>query len=188
MKRFLVKDLMVPRDEYAVIKENATIYEAVKALEEAQQAFDQTRYRHRAVLVEDQNGKIVGKLGQHDILRALEPTYEEIKSKSSAVAHLGFSKRFIESMIDNYRLFEKPLEKICEKAGQQEAGKYMHVPSEGEFIDEEASFDVAIHLLVIGHHQSLLVTKGEEITGILRLTDVFAAIFHSMEGCFSDQK
>lgn len=188
MKRFLVKDLMVPRDEYAVIKENATIYEAVMALEAAQQAFDQTRYRHRAVLVEDKNGRIVGKLGQLDILRALEPTYDDIKSKSSAVSHLGFSKRFIESMVENYRLFEKPLEQICEKAGKQEAGKYMHVPTEGEYIDEGASLDLAIHLLVLGHHQSLLVTRGTEITGILRLTDVFAAIFHAMEGCFSNQK
>ena len=188
MKRFLVKDLMVPRDEYAVIKENATIYEAVKALEAAQQEFDQTRYRHRAVLVEDKNGRIVGKLGQLDILRALEPGYEDMKSKSSAVAHFGFSKRFIESMVENYRLFEKPLEKICEKAGKQEAGKYMHVPSEGEFINEETSLDLAIHLLVLGPHQSLLVTRGEEIVGILRLTDVFAAIFHSMEGCFADQE
>ncbi len=187
MKRFLVKDLMVPRDEYAVIKENATIYEAVKALETAQQEFDQTRYRHRAMLVEDNNGRIVGKLGQLDILRALEPSYEDIKSKNSAVSHLGFSKRFIESMVENYRLFEKPLEQICEKAGKQEAGKYMHVPSEGEYIDEGASLDLAIHLLVLGHHQSLLVTRGTQIVGILRLTDVFAAIFHSMEGCFSDK-
>ncbi len=188
MKRYLVKDLMVLRDEYAVIKDNATIFEAVKALETAQQEFDQTRYRHRAVLVEDENGHIVGKLGQHDILRALEPGYEDIKSKSSAVAHLGFSKRFIESMIENYRLFDKPLEKICEKAGQQNVRKYTHVPSEGEYIEEEASLDLAIHLLVLGHHQSLLVTRGEEIIGILRLTDVFAAIFHSMEECFADQK
>jgi CBS domain-containing protein len=188
LKRYRVKDLMVPRDEYAVIKKNATILEAVKALEAAQQEFDQTRYRHRAVLVEDENGHIVGKLGQLDILRSLEPGYEEIKSKSSAVSHLGFSKRFIESMIENYRLFEKPLEKICEKAGQREVHKYMHVPSEGEFIDEGTSLDLAIHLLVLGHHQSLLVTRGEEIIGILRMTDVFAAIFHTMKECFADQE
>lgn len=183
MKRYLVKDLMVPREEYAVIKKTATLYEAVTALEEAQQGFDQTRYRHRGILVEDENGRIVGKLGQHDVLRALEPTYAEIKSKSSAVSQLGFSKRFIESMIENYRLFDKPLEKICEKAGQQEVHKYMHLPTEGEVIDENSTLDLGIHLLVLGHHQSLLVTKEEEIIGILRLTDVFAAIFHEMKEC-----
>lgn len=188
MKRYLVKDLMVSRDEYAVIKKSDTIYEAVKALEEAQQEFDQTRYRHRAVLVEDKNGRIVGKLGQLDILRSLEPTYEDMKSKSSAVSHLGFSKRFVESMIENYHLFDQPLEQLCEKSGQQKVYKYMHKPTEGEFIDAEASLDVAIHLLVLGHHQSLLVTREEEIIGILRLTDVFAAIFHSMKECFDEKE
>jgi len=188
LKRYKVKDLMVPRDEYAIIRESASIFEAVKALEAAQQEFDQTRYRHRAVLVEDKNGRIVGKLGQLDVLRALEPGYEDMKSKTSAVSHLGFSKRFIESMIENYHLFDKPCEQLCEKAGQQKVYKYMHEPTEGEFIDEEASLDVAIHLLVLGHHQSLLVTRGEELIGILRLTDVFAAIFHSMKACFADKE
>jgi CBS domain-containing protein len=64
----------------------------------------------------------------------------------------------------------------------------MHKPTEGEFIDAEASLDVAIHLLVLGHHQSLLVTRKEEIIGILRLTDVFAAIFHSMKECFDEKE
>jgi CBS domain-containing protein len=174
---------MIPREEYAVIKQSATLYEAVLALEEAQQEFDQTRYKHRAVLVEDENGRIVGKLGQHDVLRALEPVYSEIKSKSSAVSHLGFSKRFIESMIENYRLFDKPMEKICEKAGQQKVENYMHLPTEGEVIDVETTLDLAIHLLVLGNHQSLLVTEEDEVVGILRLTDVFAAIFHTMKEC-----
>ena len=34
----------------------------------------------------------------------------------------------------------------------------------------------AIHQLVMGRHQSLLVTKGKDIVGILRLTDVFREI------------
>jgi hypothetical protein len=36
----------------------------------------------------------------------------------------------------------------------------------------------------MGHHQSLLVTRKEKILGILRLTDVFAAVFHKMKECF----
>jgi CBS domain-containing protein len=172
---------MVPLSEYAVIHEDATLFEAVSALEQAQQEFDQTRYRHRAVLVEDSSKKIVGKLGQLDVLRALEPRYEEIKSKSGAISHLGFSKKFIESMIATYRLFEKPCEHLCEKAGREKVSRYMHRPTEGEFIEEDASLDLAIHLLVIGHHQSLLVTRKEKIVGLLRLTDVFAAIFHMMK-------
>jgi hypothetical protein len=36
----------------------------------------------------------------------------------------------------------------------------------------------------MGQHQSLLVTRDKEIVGILRLTDVFAAVFHRMKECF----
>jgi len=38
-------------------------------------------------------------------------------------------------------------------------------------------------MLVMGHHPSLLVTKGGEIVGILRLTDVFMEIFRLMKLC-----
>ena len=185
MKTFKVKDLMVPLEEYATIPEDANLYEAVMALEKAQVEFDQTKYRHRAILVYDRNNKIVGKLSQLDVLRALEPKYDEMKS-DSAITHFGFSKKFLGSLLETYKLFDKPLEHICKKAGEVRVGRYMHRPTEGEFIDVEASLDEAIHQLVLGHHQSLLVTEKEEIIGILRLTDVFAAMFHVMKQCFND--
>jgi hypothetical protein len=37
--------------------------------------------------------------------------------------------------------------------------------------------------LVMGRHQSLLVARGEDIVGILRLTDVFMEIFRLMRIC-----
>jgi CBS domain-containing protein len=62
----------------------------------------------------------------------------------------------------------------------------MYTPTEGEYVSEDATLAVAIHQLVVGHHQSLLVTRGDQIVGILRLTDVFAAIFHKMKTCFTE--
>ena len=59
----------------------------------------------------------------------------------------------------------------------------MQTLSEGEFIDREASLEMAVMQLVMGHHISLLVTRDKEIIGILRLTDAFAAIFHMMKEC-----
>lgn len=183
MKNFKIKDLLVPLSEYAVISEENTIYEAVQALEKAQQEFDQTRYRHRAILVEDKNHKIVGKLGQLDILRSLEPKYDEMSSDMAGMSKFGFSKKFLLSMLKTYELFNRPLDDICRKAGQEKVGRFMHRPTEGEYIDENESLDKVIHLLVVGHHQSLLVTQKEEIIGLIRLTDVFAAVFHAMKAC-----
>jgi CBS domain-containing protein len=183
VKRYKVKDLMVPRSEYAVISQDARLYDAALALEKTQQEFDQSRYSHRAILVEDQHHAIVGKLGQLDVLRALEPKYEEMRSDAPAMMRFGFSKRFLLSLLETYELFNKPMDDLCKKAGQEKVARYMHRPTEGEYIDESDSLDKAIHLLIIGHHQSLLVTRDDVIVGLLRLTDVFAAVFGAMKTC-----
>ena len=187
MKEQKVKDLMVPLSEYATVTEDATLYEAVLSLEEAQEKFEDkhTRYRHRAILILDKNDKVVGKLSQLDVLKALEPKYQDmIRGKGSH--RYGFTKKFMQSMLEDYQLFANPLDDICRKAGEQPVVKYMYSPTEGEYIAEEASLDVAIHQLIMGHHQSLLVTLDTKIVGILRLTDVFAAVFHKMKECFTD--
>jgi predicted transcriptional regulator len=95
----------------------------------------------------------------------------------------GFTKEFTKSMLEDYHLFANPLDDICRKAGEQSVKEFMYTPTEGDFVSQDASLDVAIHQLIMGHHQSLLVTRDEKIVGILRLTDVFAAVFHKMKEC-----
>ena len=68
MEEFTVKDIMVPLAEYATCSSEATLFEAVMALEKAQEEFHEEKYRHRAILVYDQNKKIVGKVSQMDVL------------------------------------------------------------------------------------------------------------------------
>jgi CBS domain containing-hemolysin-like protein len=72
---------------------------------------------------------------------------------------------------------------ICKKAGAQHVRDFMHVPSDGETIDVEATLDHAIHQLIVGGYQSLLVRRKADIIGILRLTDVFATITASIKAC-----
>ena len=184
MKSYSVKELMVPLSEYATVTEDATLYEAVLSLEEAQENFEDkhTRYRHRAVLILDKNGDVVGKLGQIDVLRALEPQYQNMKGEGSH--RFGFTKEFMQSTWEDYNLFASPLDDICRNAGEENVRKFMYTPTEGEYVSEDASLDVAAHQLVLGHHESLLVTRGDRIVGILRLTDVFASVFHTMKECF----
>lgn len=185
MKSYTVKDLMVPLSEYATVSEDATLYEAVLSLEAAQEKFEDkhTRYRHRAILILDKAGMVVGKLGQLDVLRALEPKYKDMVEGAGSHRY-GFTGQFMKSMLENYHLFADSLEDICCKAAEQNVKEYMVTPTEGEYVSEDASLDVAAHQLILGHHQSLLVTRGDKITGILRLTDVFASIFHTMKACF----
>jgi len=89
----------------------------------------------------------------------------------------------MKSMLVQYHLWESPLKDICGKAGEKRVMDFMYAPTEGEYVSLEATLDEAIHQLVLGQHQSLLVTQNNEIVGILRLTDVFAAVFHVMKQC-----
>jgi CBS domain-containing protein len=182
MKEYQVKDIMVPIEEYATVSQDATLYDAVIALEKAQLEFDRNHYTHRAILILDDHKKLVGKLSQLDVLRALEPKYGEMQTQSG-LARYGFTKNFFQSMMEQYKLWDTPLTNICKKALEIKVSKVMTTPSDGEIIDEDTPIGQAIHLLVMGQHQSLLVMKKKEITGVLRLVDVFAAIFHTIKEC-----
>ena len=75
MKTKLVKNMMVPLSGYVTVSKNATLQEAVLALEHAHANFNPQQHRHRGILIYDENHKIVGKIGQIYILMALEPKY-----------------------------------------------------------------------------------------------------------------
>jgi len=182
MKSMKVKELMVPLAEYATVSQEATLSEAVMALKEAQRNVDRDRDKHRAVLVLDDKGGVVGKLSQWDVIKGIEPKYDSIKELKDT-SRYGFSPDFIRSMLDQYGLWRKPLDHLCRKAAEQKVKEMMVTPHENEYIREDASLDEAIHQLVIGRHQSLLVTRGEGIVGILRLSDVFKQICDKVEAC-----
>jgi len=184
MKTRKVKDLMVPLAEYATVSEDANVYAAVLALEEAQKKFRQDAYKHRAILVLSKEGHVVGKLSQLDVIKGLEAGYKKM-GDFKGISHTGFSTEFIKSMVDKYDLWQKPLEDICRRAPHIKVRDVMYTPTEGEYVPQEATLDQAIHQLVVGHHQSLLVTKdGREILGILRLTDVFQEVCGMIKACY----
>jgi len=182
VKSKLVKNMMVPLSEYATASEEATLLEAVMALEKSQAEFDQTRYKHRAILIYNENRQIVGKVSQYDVIRALEPKYEEIEDKIS-LERFGLSPMLQKSLLEQHRLWHKPVDDICSQAARLKVKAFMHTPTEGEYVDENASLDEAIHQLVMGRHQSLLVTRDKEIVGILRKTDVFMEIAKAVKAC-----
>lgn len=183
MKTILVKDLMVPLSEYATVFEDATLSDAIDALEDAQSRFVKNRYQHRAILVCDRKTrKVLGKISQLDVIRAMEPKYSLLGEKDS-FSRFGFSPRFMKSILDQYELWYEPLKDICRKAGKQKVTDIMYKLTEGEYVKEDSGLNEAVHQLVMGHHQSLLVSRGDEIVGILRLTDVFKEICAARKDC-----
>lgn len=176
-----VREMMVPLDEYATVAEDATMFDAVVALERAQREFDKSRYRHRAILVMDEQNNVVGKVSQLDLLKALSPDFDKVLD-TEALGRRGVNLDFIQS-ISRQGFSGRPLDDLCRKAVELSVRDFMYSPLEGEFISEEASLNEAVRRLVLGKHHSLLVTRDKEIVGVLRLTDVFKLVSERVLAC-----
>jgi len=121
-------------------------------------------------------------VSQLDILRALEPKYETMGIPGS-LSRFGLTPQFQKTMLEQLRFWDKPMDDICRTAGQLKVNQFMYTPTEGEYVEENASLNEAINKLIMGHHQSLLVTRGKEIIGVLRKTDVFMKIVQAIKAC-----
>ena len=179
MKNIQVKEVMIPLSEYSTISGEETLYDAMLVLEGALNRMKSTCGEgHRAVLVYDEKNEIVGKLSHLDVLRALEPKYFEVgdgSPMSLGLSRFGLSPKFMKGLLEQFRLWDKPLQDIARKTTRIKVKDVMYTPSAGEYVQEDASLDEGIHQLLLGQHQSLLVTRGEEqkVVGILRIGDVF---------------
>jgi CBS-domain-containing membrane protein len=180
MENHLVKDLMVPISEYATVVVGTSLIDAVKVLEKAQETYTTSKYQHRAIIVLDKDGRIVGKISQLRALKAIEPDFKS-NSEIEQLKGFNFSDNYITKLRDLYRSHGKIMSKVSlREASVKKVEEFMQTPSAGEYVAEDCSLDTAIHRLVAGTHLSLLVTREEKIVGILRISDVFAAVFHKM--------
>ena len=175
----LVKEVMIPVDEFPSVSEDASLYEAFLELEKAHDALEGKNYRPRAVLVLDRAGKAAGKLNLWDSLRALEPKYAEM-ADFDRLTHFGINAEFMRSMVEKHDLWTDNLETLCRAAAKQRVGDLMSTPSRDEYIDDEASLAEAVHQIIMGRHLSLLATRDGEVTGFLRICDVFQLVCETM--------
>jgi CBS domain containing-hemolysin-like protein len=182
MKTVMVKDLMIPIAQYATVSYDASLGEALMALQDAQTRLDEDREKHRAILVYNENKRIIGKLNMWDVLKGIEPGYRRLNYPREA-GSLGSGPEFLKSLLATYGLWRKPLEDICRQGARMKVRDIMHAPSTEEYIGEDAYLPEAINMLVMGRHLSLLVTRQDDIVGVLRLSDVFQKVREQIQSC-----
>jgi CBS domain-containing protein len=173
MKDKLVKDLMIPVSEYATVHQDATLVEAIETLEKARQKNSNGKEQIRAVLVVDNNQKIIGKIGHLAFVQALEPKYGTVKDIDKLAA-ANLSPEFIESIMDHFNLWQDSFYDVCQKAQSIKAKDAMRTVTES--IDENTSLIEAMHKIIMWQSLSILVTRKDDIVGILRLSDIFNEI------------
>ena len=183
MKDKIVKDLMLPLSDYATVYEDQTLFEALMSLEGAHEKLDPQKHRHRAVLILDKKDRVVGKLSQWDVLKALEPKYKNIEDFDK-IGLAGFSPEFLKSMLEDHALWNKPMMDVCKAGAKNKIKDIMSKPTKSEYINVNAPLGEAIHHLVVGRFLSLLIVNDKkEIVGILKLIDVFEEINQTMKSC-----
>ncbi|MCP3941731.1 MAG: CBS domain-containing protein [Desulfobacteraceae bacterium] len=180
MKVKLVKELMIPLSEYATVHEDDTLKIAIKTLQDSQKLNISTHYMHRAVLVYDKDKNIVGKMSPLDILKSLEPKYHQVghpdQMRKMRLSRFGLSNEFMSSIFEQYCLWDESCEELIKTASKLKVKEVMYSLDEGEYVNETASIAEAIHQLIVGHHQSLLVSRNDKVIGILRLSDLFKLV------------
>ncbi len=184
MQETKVETLMVPISDYATVSEDATLYEAILALEEAQKSVGKESFKHRAILVLDQQGQVVGKLNLWDVIESLEPKYVDLRQPREP-SRRSFGSDYLRSVWKTYDLWQEPLDAICAKIADISVKDTMHQPDASEYIAQDAHLGEAINQLIMGRYLSLLVIRDRKIVGILRLSDVFQEIYERAKACRS---
>ncbi|MEZ5360100.1 MAG: CBS domain-containing protein [Candidatus Zixiibacteriota bacterium] len=169
----LVKDLMVPLSDYVIVSENDTVETALKTLRESHLKMPPDLYYHRAVLVKNDAGDIVGKVGYLGFLAALEPTIKNL-DEMKALAGSGITSNDIGKDMRSLGFAKGPFPLIKKRASMTIMKDVM--VEFCECIDEECSLIEAMHRMVSMNVLSLLTTKDRHITGIIRMSDLFEAI------------
>jgi len=161
---------MVPLDEYAVIHQDAPLLDAILALDKAQLKLTPGKFKHRAVLVVDDNNKVIGKIGQFSFLKALEPKYN-VMSDLANLDIAGVDSQYLSKVMEHYQLFQDSLSNLAASAHAIKAKEVMQTVAES--IDEDAPLSEAIHKIIMGQRLSILVSQKSKIVGVLRLSDLF---------------
>ena len=167
MKRKLIKDLMLPLEEYAVVSDEATLFEAIITLEKSQINLPAGCYMHRAVLITNKKREVVGKLGHLAILKALGPHTVNVSDMHS-VSQSGLSHEFLNFMMDDMGFWES---NICRESKVIMVKDIMHPVK--ECIDINDTIQAGIQKIIKWNALSIPVTDGKKVVGVLRLTELF---------------
>ncbi len=182
MKSRSVREFITPVENLRRIGSGATLHDAFLAFAGyGWQASAKDGLGRAVLLVEDDAGKIVGAIGVFDLLRGLEPRYNEMKNYRKDPVWMQ-NPQLIREMAKHFQLWEKPLEDVCKKAADIRVGDILDVDANAH-VPSDATLDSVIHLFIMGRQDTLLVEESNSVIGVVRLAEVFAAVYEQVEKC-----
>jgi CBS domain-containing protein len=181
MEKMKVRDLMVPVDRFPKISANASLYEALSSLEEVQDAFLSEKSEQRILLVENEEGHVIGKISPIDLFRGLERNYAKVNYEESL---RNFGLTYIsDAMQKDYNLWQSPFKDLCRKAGNVHVKDFLNMPTDGQSVDTENNLSKCFHLFVMNRHDALFVLENNKLVGMLLFSDVYAKVSQVIKAC-----
>ena len=165
-----VKEVMLPLSEYAVVDEDATILDALVALEKSQDRLPSGRQPHRGVLIRNDRGEIVGKLQHFAFLRAFLPERKPL-AEMDFLERAGVSDELLASSMQTLDFLTGDQVDLCERARSVLVRDVCTPPTQG--VTEDTSLADAAHAFLVHQTLSILVRRAGVTVGILRLSDLF---------------
>jgi hypothetical protein len=162
-----VKNLMVPLSECPRASEDLSLAEAISVLETWRHRVEAREYRLRVLLVHDAGQKITGTLRHQDMMRFFAPGKE--------------NRSFFPASDKELPTWNDLLAASLTIARQVRVGDVKHIPGEAEFIDENAPLEEGFYRLLKYPSLHLMVRSGKEVTGILRLSDIFSLLCQEIQ-------
>lgn len=181
MEKMKVRDLMISAADFPKISDSASLFEALSALEKAQDAFLAREARQRIMLVEDGKNRIIGKISPIDLFKGLEKKYNQVNVEKTLDK---FGLKYIWStMRKDYNLWESPFKDLCQKAGDVHVKDFANIPNEGQTVNADDTLSKCFHLFVVNRHDTLFVMEKNEFIGMLRFSDVYREVSQVMKEC-----
>ncbi|GAB6057435.1 CBS domain-containing protein [Desulfonatronum parangueonense] len=176
-----VESLMVPVDKFPRISQDVTFSEAVLALDKALEEFMDGKREQRILLVYDNENRIVGKLTPIDVIRGLEPNYGKLVD-THASAYVSNFEYVIATMREQAQHLSAPWDDLCVKAKNVRVKEFLRKLTPAQVVQASDSLNEALHRFILGGHDSLFVTDGQKLVGVIRFSDVYREIQGKIKG------
>lgn len=157
----LVRDIMVPIEEYPVVSEDATVAEAIARLRDSLHQKDGTWYGFQSLMVLNNNEELVGILTLKGLMVALQMREFIEHILKGDPTGLFFAPHLISDLRINVRKIMRPLDLIT--------------------VQEDASVMEALLIIVKKNINSLPVMAGKKPVGVVRTIDLFWLVGELLE-------
>lgn len=180
MDKAKVEDLMIPADNLLAIKTTDSFLAVVEGLAQALEEFKTGKRISRVLIVVDDAGNMVGKISPSDVLRSMEPGYNKLLNMDAS-AHVQKFGYLIQSLREEVQHAALPWDRLCQTAKTHTVQDIMRKPAHSQILQIGESLNEAIHRFVLGKHNTIFVTNGHKLVGMLDMPTIYLAIVEKLK-------